>query len=261
MVIFHIHSFRRTGPNEVILINCASTGHRMILFLRIILSRELATAGFGDLLASVINTCSYSACENHPKCFGNYEAISTTREGCSGFKEKKYCCPPGLGPQCYYTGCGGQASCGANYRELDRTKSGCSGFSKKAFCCKITNLPYCFDLNCPEFAEPPKSCPSEYHESRRAKGRSAGCDSAFAERITCCLGDGNRRNSGIQNSNTLNNTEVITETKTLEDGTVQTVTRTKSFTKSSGGLFSYAESPYSSLFKILLVFPILIAIL
>lgn len=39
------------------------------------------TAGFGDLLSSVINTCQYSACDNHPRCAIGYDALSQTREG------------------------------------------------------------------------------------------------------------------------------------------------------------------------------------
>lgn len=192
--------------------------------------------------------------------------------GCSGFKEKSYCCPAGLGPQCYFTQCGREASCPGNYRELDRTKSGCSSFDKKVYCCKTTNLPYCFDLSCPAFAESKKSCPPEYKESKRAKGRSAGCNSAFAERITCCLNSGNSGNSGgtggtnlFHNSNTNNNTEVISQTKTetLEDGSVRTVTTTQTRSKSTGGWFGFgsAESSFASFFKILLILPVLIAIL
>lgn len=176
--------------------------------------------------------------------------------GCSGFKEKKYCCPPGAGPQCFYTGCARETSCPGNYRELDRTRNGCSGFTVKAYCCKTTNLPLCVDLSCPAFSESAKSCPPEYEESRRTKGRSGGCDSAFAERITCCL-----RGYNSRNTNTNNNTEVISETKTitLEDGTIQTVTTTKTRSKSTGGWFasSNAESLIAAFFKFLIFLPML----
>lgn len=181
--------------------------------------------------------------------------------GCSGFKEKSYCCPSGVGPQCFYTGCGRETSCPANYRELDRTRNGCSGFAVKAYCCKTTNLPSCFDLNCPAFSESAKSCPPDYNETKRVKGRSAGCDSAFAERITCCLRGSNSGDNRIQNENT--NNEVISETKTitLEDGTVQTVTRTQSHSRAGSGLFSNAESSFTAFFKILLICPVLAVIL
>jgi len=146
----------------------------------------LTTAGIDDFLSSIGNTCQYSACESHPRCSAGYDTLSTTREGCSGLKEKKYCCPSGTGPQCFFTGCNRESSCPGNYRELDRTKNGCSGLTVNAYCCRMTNLPYCFDLTCPAFSESAKSCPPEYREIGRVKGRSAGCDSAFAERLTCC---------------------------------------------------------------------------
>lgn len=181
--------------------------------------------------------------------------------GCSAFKEKSYCCQSGTGPQCFYTGCSRETSCPGNYRELDRTKSGCSGFAVNAYCCKTTNLPLCFDLSCPAFAESAKSCPPEYRETKRLKGRSAGCDSAFVERITCCLRGVDSGNNRIQNSNINNDSEVKSETKTitLEDGTVQTVTRTQTHSKSTSGLFSNAS--LAAFLKILLLFPILAAIL
>lgn len=181
--------------------------------------------------------------------------------GCSGFKEKSYCCPSGAGPQCFYTGCGRETACPGNYRELDRTRNGCSGFAVKANCCKTTNLPYCFDLSCPAFSESTKSCPPEYSETKRVKGRSGGCDSAFAERITCCLRGSSSGDNRIQNVNT--NNEVISETKTitLEDGTVQTVTRTQSHSRTGSGFFSNAESSFKAFFKSLLIFPVLAAIL
>lgn len=161
-------------------------------------------------------------------------------QGCSGFKERNYCCQSGTGPQCFNTGCSGEASCPGNYRELDRTKTGCSGFKVNAHCCKTTNLPFCFDLSCPAFGESEKSCPPEYTETKRVKGRSAGCDSAFAERITCCLRNNDGGNHRNHNSNTNNDSEVKSETKTitLDDGTVQTVTRTQTRSKSTGGFFS-----------------------
>lgn len=165
-----------------------------------------------------------------------------------------------MGPQCFYTGCGRAAFCPENHRELDRTRNGCSGFDEKAYCCKTTNLLFCFDTTCPAFTESKKSCPPEYNETKRAKGRSAGCDSAFAERLTCCLRVNNNGNT-IQNSNS--NNEVISETKTitLEDGTVQTVTKTQTRSKSFGGLFGNAESSFSTFFKNLLLLPILAVIL
>lgn len=240
---------------------------KMIVVVVAITMFKPATAGFGDILGSIINTCQYTACESHPRCAAGFDTLSTTREGCSGFKEKKYCCPPAMGPQCFFTGCGRETSCPGNYRELDRTKNGCTGFSVKAYCCKTTSLPYCFDLSCPAFAESAKSCPPEYKESRRAKGRSAGCDSAFAERVTCCLrgkeNNANQNGGGDRNANT----EVITETKTiqLEDGSVRTITKTKSHSTSSGGLFSglfgNSNSSFSSFFRILLLFPIIIVVL
>lgn len=182
--------------------------------------------------------------------------------GCSGFKEKSYCCASGTGPQCFFSGCDSASSCPGNYRQLDTTRNGCSGFKVKAYCCKTSNLPHCFDLSCPAFSESAKSCPPEYSESRRVKGRSGGCDSAFAERVTCCL----RGSGGNQFGSTNNNTQVITETKTevLEDGSVRTVTKSKSTTTSTGGLFNLfgsGESSYQSFFKVLLMLPILIAML
>lgn len=233
---------------------------KSILLITTVTLLRPTTASFGDLLNVVttvarneINTCQYSACEFHPKCSSGYDTLSTTREGkkniylcarlwksissgCSGVKEKKYCCRSGTGPQCFFTGCNRETACPGNYRELDRTKSGCSGFAQKAYCCKTTHLPTCFDMSCPAFAESAKSCPSEYNESRRAKGRSAGCDSAFAERLTCCL-QGN--NYGNRNSN--DNTDVVseTQTKTLPDGTVQTVTKTQTHSRTTGGSFNF----------------------
>lgn len=165
-----------------------------------------------------------------------------------------------MGPQCFHTGCGRSASCPENHRELDRTSNECSGFDVKVYCCKTANLPFCFDMSCPAFSESNKSCPPEYKETKRAKGRSAGCESAFAERVTCCL----RVNDyGNKNQNLNSNSEVMSETKTitLEDGTVQTVTKTQSRSKSMSGLFSNAESPIREFFKILLLLPLLAAIL
>lgn len=193
----------------------------------------------------------------------NARIENVSLSGCSGFKEKTYCCPSGLGPQCFFTGCGRETSCPGNYRELDRTKNGCSGFDVKAYCCKTTNLPFCLDLSCPAFSESAKSCPPEYEEKKRVKGRSAGCDSAFADRITCCLRGSDSGNNRIQNVNTNSDSEVVSETKTitLEDGSVQTVTRTQTHSKSRGGLFSNAQSSLAAFFKILLLIPILAAIL
>lgn len=234
----------------------------IVVAVAIITIVKPTTAGLGDIFGSIINTCQYTACESYPKCAAGFDTLSTTRDGCSGLKEKKYCCPPGMGPQCFHTGCDKEASCPGNYRELDRTKNGCSGFSVKAYCCKTTSLPYCFDLSCPAFSESAKSCPPEYKESRRAKGRSAGCDSAFAERITCCMrGNENMGNDQNQSGNSDSNSEVISETKTikLEDGTIQTVTTTRR--KSSSGLFSDSYSSFASFFRILLLFPIVVVLL
>lgn len=128
-----------------------------------------------------------------------------------------------------------------------------------AYCCKASNLPVCFDLGCTTFTESTKSCPAEYSERSRSKGRSAGCDSAFSERIKCCLSGYDNRNS--QNQNVNSDSEVITETKTvtLEDGTVKTVTKTRS--KTSSGLFSHSESTFTPFVQTLLLLPILMAVL
>ncbi len=188
--------------------------------------------------------------------------IYTTRfTGCRGFKERNNCCPPAMFANCLFTTCDRESlSCPANYRELDRTRNGCSGFNTKAYCCKESNLPNCFDMSCPRMSES-KSCPSEYQVSKTTKGRAGGCESAFSERLTCCLMNGNGAHNTNPNSNS--NTEVVSETKTvtLEDGTVQTVTRTQTHSKSSSGLFSSGESTMSAFFKILLFFPLLLSAL
>ncbi|XP_037039388.1 uncharacterized protein LOC119076627 [Bradysia coprophila] len=235
----------------------------IILVVTIITMLKPTAAGFGDFIGSIVNTCQYTACESHPRCAGGYDTLSTTRDGCSGFKEKKYCCPAGAGPQCFFTSCGKETSCPGNYRELDRTKTGCSGFSVKAYCCKTTNLPHCFDMSCPAFAESAKSCPPAYRESRREKGRSGGCDSAFAERLTCCIRGNENGNFVNQNVNRNTDTEVVSETKTvrLEDGTIQTVTNTQTRSKSRGGLFSNSQSSFAAFVNILLLFPLAVALL
>lgn len=39
------------------------------------------TAGIGDFLGSIVNTCQYSTCESFPRCPIGYDSLSQTREG------------------------------------------------------------------------------------------------------------------------------------------------------------------------------------
>lgn len=55
---------------------------KLIATITIVLALlQPTTAGFGDLLSSVVNTCHYSECENHPRCPGGYDSLTQTREG------------------------------------------------------------------------------------------------------------------------------------------------------------------------------------
>lgn len=53
----------------------------IVLVVTILASIRPTTAGLGDFLSSIVNTCHYSACERHPRCANGYDTLSTTREG------------------------------------------------------------------------------------------------------------------------------------------------------------------------------------
>lgn len=115
-------------------------------------------------------------------------------------------------------------------------------------------MPYCFDMTCPTISESAKSCPSEFREKRREKGRSPGCDSVLSERVTCCLrdNDDDDDDSGY-NRNYIGNTNNATEMETVTFGT-----KTKSYPNYRRVMFSSAETIFAVFLKVFILLPIII---
>lgn len=120
-------------------------------------------------------------------------------------------------------------------------------------------------MTCPTISESAKSCPPEFRETRREKGRSPGCDSGFSERVTCCLRD-NDDDDGEYNRNYIGNTKndsvVANEMETtLEDGNIKTFTRPKIYTNYKRYMYSSGETSFTVFLKVLILLPIIISIL